>query len=51
MDRVLIAHVDYVTDPEGSPDPIRFVLDALGEPGSLLLLGLGLLVVVVGLLA
>ncbi len=51
MDRVLIAHVDYVTDPEGSPDPIGFVLDALGEPGSLLLLGLGLLVVVVGLLA
>jgi len=51
MDRVLIAHVDYVIDPEASPDPIGFVLDALGEPGSLLLLGVGLLVVVVGLLA
>jgi len=29
-----IAHVDYVTDPEGSADPIRFLLDALGSPGA-----------------
>ncbi len=47
----LIAHVDYVTAPESSPDPIGFVLDALGQPGSFLLLGLGLLVVLVALLA
>ncbi len=38
------AHVDYVTDPEGSPDPIGFVLDALGQPGSLLLLTIGAIV-------
>ena len=40
-----IAHVDYVTDAEGSPDPIGFVLDALGQPGSLLLLAIGAIVV------
>lgn len=51
MDRALIAHVDYVTDPEVSADPIGFVLDALGQPGSLLLLGIGLLVVLLALLA
>ena len=50
LDR-LIAHVDYVTDPESSPDPIGFVLDALGQPGSLLLLGIGLLVLLVALFA
>ena len=27
------AHVDYVTDPEASPDPIGFLLDALGAAG------------------
>jgi hypothetical protein len=51
MDRLLIAHVDYVTDPGGSPDPIRFLFDALSRPGSLLLLGIGLVVVVLALLA
>jgi uncharacterized membrane protein YphA (DoxX/SURF4 family) len=44
--RLPIAHVDYVTDPEGSPDPIGFLLDALSTPSSLLLLGLGATVVV-----
>ena len=46
-----IAHVDYVTDPEGSPDPIGFVLAALAQPGSLLLLLIGMAVVLVALLA
>lgn len=41
----LIAHVDYVTDPESSPDPIGFLLDALAKPGSLTLLGIGAIVV------
>jgi len=47
----LIAHVDYVTDPESSPDPIAFLLDALGKPGALPLLGLGFLVVAIAVLA
>jgi len=51
MDQLLIAHVDYVTDPGGSPDPIRFLLDALSQPGSLVLLGMGLVVAVLVLLA
>lgn len=51
MERIVIAHVDYVTDPEGSPDPIGFLIDALGQPGSLLLLGIGLVAVLMGLLA
>lgn len=45
------AHVDYVTDPEASPDPIGFVLDALARPGSLVLLAAGLLIILVALLA
>lgn len=45
MDRVLIAHVDYVTDPAGSPDPIGFVVDALSDPSSFVLLILGAIVV------
>ena len=40
LDR-LIAHVDYVTDPEPSPDPIRFLLDALALPGAMLLIAVG----------
>ena len=51
MEPLLVAHVDYVTDPEGSPDPIGFLFDALAQPDSLLLLGIGLAVVVVALLA
>lgn len=45
------AHVDYVTEPDGSADPIGFVLDALAEPGSLLLLLVGAAVVAIALLA
>ena len=33
-----IAHVDYVTDPEASADPIGFLLDALASPGAVPLL-------------
>ena len=47
----LIAHVDYITDPESSPDPIRFLLDTLAQPGSLPLLGIGVVVVLVAVLA
>ncbi len=35
----LIAHVDYVTDPEASTDPIGFLLGGLADPGNLLILG------------
>lgn len=42
----VLAHVDYVTDPAGSPDPIGFLLDALADPVSLAVLALGALVVV-----
>ena len=47
----ITAHVDYVTDPESSPDPIGFLLGALADPGSLLILVLGALVVLAALLA
>ncbi len=47
----LIAHVEYVTDPEPSPDPIGFLLDALAVHGSLLLIAAGLVVVIAALLA
>jgi len=50
LDR-LIAHVDYITDPEPNPDPIAFVLEALGMPGSLPLIGTGVVAVLVVLLA
>ena len=39
-----IAHVDYVTDPEGSADPIGFLIDALGSPGAIPLLLAGAVV-------
>ncbi len=39
--KLIIAHVDYITPPEGSPDPIGFLLDALAQPGSVLILGAG----------
>ncbi|MGQ0607365.1 MAG: DoxX family protein [Chloroflexota bacterium] len=51
MKPIVTAHVDYVTDPESSSDPIGFLLDALAQPGSVLLLGVGFLVVVIALLA
>lgn len=38
-----LAHVDYVTDPGGSTDPIRFLLDALAIPGAVGLLLAGAL--------
>jgi uncharacterized membrane protein YphA (DoxX/SURF4 family) len=47
----LTAHVDYVTDPEANPDPIGFLLNALGQPGSLLALGAGALVILLAALA
>ena len=47
----VLAHVDYVTDPTDSPDPIGFLLDTLAEPGNLLLLVAGALVVGAILLA
>lgn len=47
----MFPHVDYVTDPEGSPDPIGFLLDALGQPGSVLLLLAGGVVVLALVLA
>ena len=47
----LSAHVDYVTDAQESPDPIGFLLDALAQPATILLLLLGLALVVAGLLA
>lgn len=42
----ILAHVDYVTDPADSSDPIGFLLDALAQPGNLVVLVLGALVVV-----
>jgi uncharacterized membrane protein YphA (DoxX/SURF4 family) len=42
----LIAHVDYVTDPEGSPDPIGFLIDALALPGAVPLIALGVVLFV-----
>jgi uncharacterized membrane protein YphA (DoxX/SURF4 family) len=39
-----IAHVDYVTDPERSADPIGFLLEVLGMPGAIPLLLVGLVV-------
>ncbi len=51
MIRRPIAHVDYITDPEASPDPIGFLFDTLAQPGSLLLLVAGVLVVLAATLA
>lgn len=44
-------HVDYVTDPEASSDPIGFLLDTLAQPGSLLILVIGAVIVAGALLA
>ncbi|MGH2428239.1 MAG: DoxX family protein [Candidatus Limnocylindria bacterium] len=44
-------HVDYVTDPEASPDPIGFLLDTLARPETLLILAAGIAVVVALLVA
>jgi uncharacterized membrane protein YphA (DoxX/SURF4 family) len=40
-------HVAYVTPPEAEPDPLRFLADVLSQPGNLLLLGAGAVVVAV----
>jgi uncharacterized membrane protein YphA (DoxX/SURF4 family) len=47
----VLAHVDYVTDPEGSSDPIGFLLNAVADPANLLILGIGALVVLAAVLA
>jgi uncharacterized membrane protein YphA (DoxX/SURF4 family) len=47
----LTAHVDYVTEPGSSPDPLAFVLDALAQPGSLLILGAGAVVTIAAIVA
>jgi uncharacterized membrane protein YphA (DoxX/SURF4 family) len=41
-----LAHVDYVTDPAGSPDPIGFLVDVLADPVSVVVLLAGAAVVV-----
>jgi uncharacterized membrane protein YphA (DoxX/SURF4 family) len=41
----VLAHVDYITDLEPSPDPIGFLLGTLAQPASLPLLLAGLVVV------
>ena len=51
MDRRIVAHVDYVTDPEDSPDPIGFILDTLAMPGTILLLAIGAVLVLAAVLA
>ena len=47
----MILHVEYVTDPEASPDPIGFVLDALTQPATIPLLLAGFAVVGLTVLA
>lgn len=44
-----VAHVDYVTDPQGSTDPLGFLFEALGSPGAVALLlgGVALIAVLV----
>jgi uncharacterized membrane protein YphA (DoxX/SURF4 family) len=41
----MLAHVKYVTEPESSPDPIGFLLDALAQPAAIPLLLAGFVVV------
>lgn len=43
-------HVDYVTDEAASPDPVGFLLDALSDPVTLIVLLVGA-VIALGLLA
>ena len=47
----VVAHVDYVTDPESSPDPVGFLLDTLSLPGTVPLLLAGVVIVLATLLA
>ena len=45
------AHVDYVTDPEASVDPIGFLVDTLSMPGTIPLLVVGMVVTIAVVLA
>lgn len=47
----VIAHVDYVTDPGASSDPIGFLLDALADPAAPVLVVGGAVIAVAPLLA
>jgi uncharacterized membrane protein YphA (DoxX/SURF4 family) len=47
----IVGHVDYVTEPASSPDPLGFVLDALGRPGSVLILLAGAVVTIAAIAA
>ena len=51
MDTMIRFHVDYVTDPESSEDPIGFLLDTLAQPEVLVVLVIGIAVVAGALLA
>ena len=51
MHAMIRFHVDYVTDPDSSSDPLGFLFDTLAQPGSLLILLAGALVVGLALLA
>lgn len=46
-----LAHVDYVTDPSASPDPLGFLIEALADPLALGLIAAGALVVAALVLA
>jgi uncharacterized membrane protein YphA (DoxX/SURF4 family) len=43
---IVVAHVDYVTDPGASSDPIGFLLETLAQPGALALLLAGAVVAI-----
>ena len=51
MHAMIRFHVDYVTDPDRSSDPIGFLRDTLAQPGPLLILLTGALLVAGALLA
>ena len=51
MRPMLYAHVDYVTDPEASEDPIGFLVDTLSMPGTIPLLVAGMVVTIAVVLA
>ena len=51
MARMTSWHVEYVTEPEPSPDPFGFLLDALAQPATLPVLLAGGLVVLALILA
>lgn len=42
----ITTHVDYVTEPDSSPDPLGFLGGALSDPLALVLIGLGIVVVI-----